>query len=64
MHSVRDKKDKRGNTLSPDAEALALQSDTHLPGIESILEQTGEMPSPDWTKVITNPGPFCKGGLT
>lgn len=64
MHSIRSHDDERGNTLRPSAEALELQQGIHLFGIESIFRQTEKTPSPEWTKVITDPGLFCRDGLT
>ncbi len=64
MHSIRGDDDKRGNTLNPNVEALELQQDIYLFGIESIFEQTEKTPSPKWIKVITDPGLFCRDGLT
>jgi len=63
MHSIRTAQDKRGDTLTPNAKALALQQEVPNFGIESVFKD--DMPSKftDWTKVVTDPGLFCKDKL-
>lgn len=64
MHSIRDGDDKCGDMLRPDVKALELQQNTCLIATKSIFGKMAKTSSPDWTKVVINPGPFCKDGLT
>lgn len=63
MHSIRAADDKRGNTLTSNAEALVLQQVPKF-GIESVFKNNALSIFTDWTGVVTNPGLFCKGKLS
>ncbi len=62
MYNIRAVSDKRGDTLTPNAEVLALQRILKF-GIDLVLEGNLSA-STDWTGVVTNPGLFYKSKLS